>query len=55
MKEYKEKSILLKEAAKLSKDELRGRIAVGELVEKEAPEMLDELNKMKRRVAGEKA
>jgi 2-oxoglutarate ferredoxin oxidoreductase subunit beta len=55
MKEYKERSILVKEAAKLSKDELHGRIVVGELVDKEAPEMLEEINRMKKKVAGEKA
>jgi 2-oxoglutarate ferredoxin oxidoreductase subunit beta len=55
MKEYKEKSILVKEAAKLPKEELHGRIVVGELVDKEAPEMLEEINRMKKKVAGEKA
>ncbi len=55
MKEYKIKSIPMREAAKLSKEELRGRIVVGELVEREAPEMLAEIEKMKTKAAGGKA
>ncbi|HWU40223.1 MAG TPA: hypothetical protein VN203_21460, partial [Candidatus Acidoferrum sp.] len=55
MQEYKEKSILVKDAARLPKEELRGRIVVGEMVEREAPEMLEEIDKIKKKVSGEKA
>jgi 2-oxoglutarate ferredoxin oxidoreductase subunit beta len=55
MQEYQEKSIPVKEAAKLSKEEIGGRIVVGELVDKEVPEMLEEISKMKKKVLGEKA
>ena len=52
MKEYKEKSITVKEAAKLSEEKLQGRIVVGELVDKAKPEMIEEIMKMKKRASG---
>jgi len=55
MEEYKERSISTKEAAKLSKEEIRDRIVVGELVDKEIPEMVEEIRKMNKRVMGEKS
>lgn len=54
LKEYKEKSMPAKEAAKLSPEERRQRIVVGELVDRDLPEMLDQINKMKEKVRGEK-
>ena len=55
LQEYKERSISLKEAAKLPEEDLQGKIVVGELVEKEKPGMVEEIMKMKERVSGEKA
>jgi 2-oxoglutarate ferredoxin oxidoreductase subunit beta len=54
MREYKEKSILAKEAEKLSEAELPGKIVVGELVLKDMPEMIEEIGKMKQKASGEK-
>lgn len=53
MREYKEKSISVKEAAKLSEEKLQGRIVVGELADKVKPEMVEEIMKMKKRASGE--
>jgi 2-oxoglutarate ferredoxin oxidoreductase subunit beta len=53
MKEYKEKSITVREAAKLSEEKLQGKIVVGELVDKAKPEMVEEVLKMKKRASGE--
>lgn len=53
MKEYKEKSVPVKEAAALSEEELQGKIVVGELVDKDKPEMVEEIMKMKKRASGE--
>ncbi len=52
MKEYKEKSITVREAAKLSEEKLQGRIVVGELIDKTKPEMVEEIMKMKKRASG---
>jgi len=54
LREYKERSISVKEAAGLPKEKIQGRIVVGELVDKEAPEMLEEINRMRKRASGEK-
>jgi len=54
MREYKEKSILTKEAEKLTEEELQGKIVVGEFVMKDIPEMVEEIRKMKQRASGEK-
>jgi 2-oxoglutarate ferredoxin oxidoreductase subunit beta len=54
LREYKEKAISVKEAAKLSEEELPGRIVVGELVNTEKPEMVEEIMKMKARASGVK-
>jgi 2-oxoglutarate ferredoxin oxidoreductase subunit beta len=54
MREYKENSIPAKEAEKLSEKELQGKIVVGEFVNKELPEMVEEIQKMKERAAGAK-
>ena len=53
MKEYKEKSVPVKEASGLSEEELQGKIVVGELVDKDKPEMVEEIMKMKKRALGE--
>lgn len=53
MREYKEKSIPVKEASKLSEQDLQGRIVVGELLDKEKPGMVEEFLKMKQRAFGE--
>ena len=54
MREYKENSIPAKEAEKLSEKELQGKIVVGEFVNKELPEMVEEIQKMKERASGAK-
>ncbi|MBM4330627.1 MAG: 2-oxoglutarate synthase [Deltaproteobacteria bacterium] len=53
LREYKEKSVSVKEAAKLSEEYLQDRIVVGELIDKEKPEMVEEIMKMKKRASGE--
>jgi len=52
MEDYRKRSILAKEAAKLSPEELQDRIVVGELVDIEKPEMVEEIEKMKKRASG---
>jgi 2-oxoglutarate ferredoxin oxidoreductase subunit beta len=52
LEDYKERSISWKEAAKLSEEELKDRIVVGELVDMEKPEMLEEVKKMKNKARG---
>ena len=52
LEDYKKRSILAKEAEKLSPEELNGRIVVGELVDLDKPEMLEEVGKMKRKASG---
>ncbi|NWF92706.1 MAG: 2-oxoglutarate synthase [Syntrophaceae bacterium] len=52
MEDYKKRSISPKEAAKLSEEELRGKIVVGELVDIEKPEMLEEVKRMKNKAKG---
>jgi 2-oxoglutarate ferredoxin oxidoreductase subunit beta len=52
MEDYKKRSILAKEAEKLSQEELKGRIVVGELVDIEKPEMVQEVKKMINKAAG---
>jgi 2-oxoglutarate ferredoxin oxidoreductase subunit beta len=54
LREYKEKSISVKEAVKIPKEDLRDRIVVGELVDEEKPEMVEEVLKMKKKASGEK-
>lgn len=53
LREYKEKAISVREAAKLSAEELAARIIVGELVDKAKPEMVEEIEKIKERAARE--
>jgi len=52
LEDYKKRSISAKEAAKLSEEELRDKIVIGELVDLEKPEMLEEVKKMKERARG---
>ena len=52
LEDYKKRSISLKEAAKLSDEELKDRIVVGELVDLEKPEMLEEVKKMMNKARG---
>jgi 2-oxoglutarate ferredoxin oxidoreductase subunit beta len=52
LEDYKKRSILVKEAKKLSPEELNGRIVVGELVDLDIPEMLEEVGKMKQKASG---
>ena len=52
LEDYKKRSISSKEAAKLSEEELKDRIVVGELVDMEKPEMLEEVKKMKNKARG---
>jgi 2-oxoglutarate ferredoxin oxidoreductase subunit beta len=53
LREYKEKAISVREAAKLSEEELAARIIVGELVDKAKPEMVEEIEKIKERAVRE--
>lgn len=52
MEDYKKRAITVKEAEKLSAEELRDRIVVGELLDIDKPQMLDEVKKMKNKAAG---
>jgi len=52
LEDYRKRSISVKEAAKLSEEELRDKIVIGELVDLEKPEMLEEVKKMKERARG---
>jgi 2-oxoglutarate ferredoxin oxidoreductase subunit beta len=52
LEDYKKRSISVKEAAKLSEEELKDKIVIGELVDLEKPEMLEEVKKMKDRARG---
>jgi len=52
LEDYKKRSISPKEAAKLSEEELREKIVIGDLVDIEKPEMLEEVKKMKDRARG---
>ncbi len=52
LEDYKKRSISPKEAAKLSEEELKDKIVVGELVDLEKPEMLEEVKKMKKKARG---
>jgi 2-oxoglutarate ferredoxin oxidoreductase subunit beta len=52
LKEYKGKSVSLKEASKLSGKDLQDRIVVGDLVDRDIPEMVEEIMKMKQRASG---
>jgi len=54
MRDYKENSISAKDAEKLSAKELQGKFVVGELVNKDLPEMVEEIQKMKQRASGAK-
>ncbi|RPJ40718.1 MAG: hypothetical protein EHM27_07520, partial [Deltaproteobacteria bacterium] len=54
MREYQENSVPAKEAEKLSAEELQGKIVVGEFVNKDIPEMVEEVQKMKERASGAK-
>ncbi len=52
LEDYKKRSISSKEAGKLSEEELKDKIVVGELVDMEKPEMLEEVKKMKSKARG---
>jgi len=52
LEDYKKRSIPVKEAKGLSPEELNGRIIVGELVDLDKPEMLEEVRKMKQKASG---
>ena len=52
MEDYKKRAITQKEAEKLSPEELKGRVVVGELVDIEKPQMLEEVKRMKNKAAG---
>ncbi len=53
LEDYKKRSISIKEAKKLSPEELRDRIVVGEFVDLDKPEMVEEVTRMIRRASGE--
>ena len=48
MREYKERAISVKEADRFSEEELATRIVVGELIDKAKPEMIEEIEKIKK-------
>ena len=52
MEDYKKRAVTLKEAEKLSPEELKGRVVVGELLDIDKPQMLDEVKRMKNKAAG---
>jgi len=52
MEDYKKRAITQKEAEKLSPEELKDRVVVGELVDIEKPQMLEEVKRMKNKAAG---
>jgi 2-oxoglutarate/2-oxoacid ferredoxin oxidoreductase subunit beta len=52
MEDYKKRALTLKEAEKLFPEELKGRVVVGELVDIEKPQMLEEVKKMKNKARG---
>jgi 2-oxoglutarate/2-oxoacid ferredoxin oxidoreductase subunit beta len=52
LEEYKTLSIPAREASQRSPEELEGRIVVGELVDIEKPEMIQEVKKMKEKAEG---
>ena len=52
LEDYKKRSIPVKEAKELSPEQLNGRIIVGELVDLDKPEMLEEVRKMKQKASG---
>lgn len=51
MQGYKKKSVNIKKAEKLKEDELKGKIVVGEFVDREEPELCEEMAKI-RTIAG---
>lgn len=52
LEDYKKRSISIKEAKKLSPEELKDRIVVGEFVDLDKPEMVEEVTRMKGRATG---
>lgn len=52
MEDYKSRSVTGKEAEKLSPEKLKDGIVVGELVDIDKPEMVEEVKKMKNRATG---
>jgi 2-oxoglutarate ferredoxin oxidoreductase subunit beta len=48
MKGYKENSLSVKKAASLNEEELKNKIIVGELVDKDSPELTEEIEKVRR-------
>ena len=52
MEDYKKRAITQKEAEKLSPEELKDRVVVGELVDIEKPQMLEEVKRMINKAAG---
>jgi 2-oxoglutarate ferredoxin oxidoreductase subunit beta len=52
LEDYKGRSISPKEGSRLSEDELKDKIVVGEWVDIEKPEMLEEAKKMREKARG---
>lgn len=46
LEDYKKRSISINEAKKISSEELKGRIIVGEFVDRDKPEMVEEVTRM---------
>ena len=54
LQEYKDSSVRVKDAAKMSDDELKGKIIIGKLIEKEKEEYTDNLQNLNRKIRKEK-
>jgi len=50
MQGYKKNSVNIKKVDKLKEDELKGKIVVGEFVDREEPELCEEIAKMRERI-----
>ena len=54
MLEYKESSVRIQDAAKMSSEELNGKIIIGKFVDKDKDEFTDNLRKLNQKVRNEK-
>ena len=48
MKGYKENSLSVKKASSLNEEELKNKIIVGELVDKDLPELTEQIERVRR-------
>ena len=54
MLEYKDSSVRIQDAAKMSSEELKGKVIIGKFVEKDKEEFTDNLRKLNQKVRNEK-